>query len=296
MTLVVLTWKNDGGYDMAMVKCGDDVVMCGDDVAFVRRMPLCAASTRYSLVKGERIVRSVLTAWLRAFQMSELYVRKEFTDSPEQYEFRNNIIKILEYLWEIPSHCNAWRQIAQEDTSFYLVFLNFVINEIMFFLDKSLKRILGLAEMEAEMSNNAEWERILFQERALNIHNEEDMIGDSMSYVLANVGMLAFTSEQIKVPFLLPQIVDIVATMLNYILLHLVGLQGKSSRRLKHHKRHAYQPKILLNKNVSIYVHLARGDRENIFPAAISKDSRSYNEQLFTDAATVVLHEDNCVI
>ncbi|KAF7833781.1 Mitochondrial chaperone BCS1 [Senna tora] len=32
-----------------------------------RRMPLNAASTRYSLVKGERIVRSVLNAWLRAF-------------------------------------------------------------------------------------------------------------------------------------------------------------------------------------------------------------------------------------
>ncbi|KAF7803805.1 Mitochondrial chaperone BCS1 [Senna tora] len=31
-----------------------------------RRMPLLAASTRYSLVKGERIVRSVLTARLRA--------------------------------------------------------------------------------------------------------------------------------------------------------------------------------------------------------------------------------------
>ena len=31
-----------------------------------KRMPLRAASTRYSLVKGERIVRSVLTARLRA--------------------------------------------------------------------------------------------------------------------------------------------------------------------------------------------------------------------------------------
>ena len=34
-----------------------------------RRMPLWAASTRYSLVKGERIVRSVLTARLRVFQL-----------------------------------------------------------------------------------------------------------------------------------------------------------------------------------------------------------------------------------
>ena len=30
-----------------------------------KRMPLSAASTRYSLVKGERIVRSVFTARLR---------------------------------------------------------------------------------------------------------------------------------------------------------------------------------------------------------------------------------------
>ena len=34
-----------------------------------KRMPLIAARTRYSLVKGERIVRFVLTARLRAFYL-----------------------------------------------------------------------------------------------------------------------------------------------------------------------------------------------------------------------------------
>ncbi|OVA06962.1 U box domain [Macleaya cordata] len=232
----------------------------------------------------------------------KLYVGNELTGSPAQvileFRFRNNIIGILEHLWEIPSHCNAWRQIAKEDTGFYLVFSNIVISEIMFLLDKSFHIILGLEEMEAEMLNTAEWELGPFQkrhERALNIYYEEDMIRDNMSHMMANVGMLAFTSEQITVPFLLPQMVDIVATMLNYILLHLVGLHGKSFR-LKHPKKYGYQPEILLNKIVSIYVHLARGDGENIFPAAISKDSRSYCEQLFTDAAAVVLHEDRSVI
>lgn len=47
-----------------------------------------------------------------------------------------------------------------------------------------------------------------------------------------------------------------------------------------------YRSKYLTNfffisvKIVYIYVHLARGDTENIFPAAISKDGRSYNEQV----------------
>ncbi|MQL85684.1 hypothetical protein Taro_018199 [Colocasia esculenta] len=65
---------------------------------------------------------------------------------------------------------------------------------------------------------------------------------------LANedVGMLAFTSEQIPAPFLLPEMI------------------------------------------VEIYVHIARGDKEGNFPAAISKDGRSYNEQLFSAAADVL--------
>lgn len=33
-------------------------------------------------------------------------------------------------------------------------------------------------------------------------------------------------------------------------------------------------------KIVNIYVNLARGDKENIFPAAIIRDGRSYNEQV----------------
>ena len=41
-----------------------------------RRMLLLAASTRYSLVKGERIVRSVLTAQLRGYKWMQgwLYI------------------------------------------------------------------------------------------------------------------------------------------------------------------------------------------------------------------------------
>lgn len=35
-------------------------------------------------------------------------------------------------------------------------------------------------------------------------------------------------------------------------------------------------------KIVKIYVHLARGDKENVFPAAIIRDGRSYSDQVLT--------------
>lgn len=33
-------------------------------------------------------------------------------------------------------------------------------------------------------------------------------------------------------------------------------------------------------KIVNIYVNLAKGDKDKIFPAAITRDGRSYNEQV----------------
>lgn len=57
-------------------------------------------------------------------------------------------------------------QIAkEEEKGVYLNFLNFLINDSIYLLDESLNKILELKELEAEMSNTAEWERRPAQER-----------------------------------------------------------------------------------------------------------------------------------
>lgn len=43
-------------------------------------------------------------------------------------------------------------------------------------------------------------------------------------------------------------------------------------------------PFSLFLKIVTIYVNLAKGDKFNIFPAAITRDGRSYNEQVYSSA------------
>ncbi|KAF6171741.1 hypothetical protein GIB67_007262 [Kingdonia uniflora] len=235
----------------------------------------------------------------------KLYVDIEFTGSHTQFydkfNIRHNIADLLEYLWQVPSHRNAWKQIArEEEKGVYLNFLNFLINDSIFLLDESLNKILELKEMEAEMSNTAEWEQRPAQERqdrTRHFHSQENIIRIDMKLANEDVGMLAFTSEEIFVPFLLPEMVERVANMLNYFLLQLVGPQRKSLS-LKDPEKYEFRPKQLLKQIVEIYVHLARGDTVNIFPAAISRDGRSYNEQLFTAAADVLrrIGEDTRVI
>ncbi|KAJ8775019.1 hypothetical protein K2173_020023 [Erythroxylum novogranatense] len=225
----------------------------------------------------------------------KLYVDIEFTGSHTQFydkfNIRHNIAELLEYLWQVPSHRNAWRQIAkEEEKGVYLNFLNFLINDSIFLLDESLNKILELKALEAEMANTAEWEHRPLQERQERtrlFHSQENIIRIDMKLANEDVSMLAFTSEQITAPFLLPEMIERVASMLNYFLLQLVGPQRKSLS-LKDPEKYEFRPKDLLKQIVRIYIHLARGDAESILPAAISKDGRSYNEQLFGAAAGIL--------
>nr|KAJ0194149.1 hypothetical protein LSAT_V11C800405000 [Lactuca sativa] len=96
----------------------------------------------------------------------KLYVDVEFTGSHTQFydkfNIRHNIAKLLEYLWQVPVHQNAWKQIAKEEEKG--VYLNFLINDSIFLLDESLNKILELKELEAEMANTTEWEQRSAQE------------------------------------------------------------------------------------------------------------------------------------
>ncbi|XP_023527242.1 probable ubiquitin conjugation factor E4 [Cucurbita pepo subsp. pepo] len=258
------------------------------------------ASVTATLFEGHQLSLEYLVR-----NLLKLYVDIEFTGSHTQFydkfNIRHNIAELLEYLWQVPSHRSAWRMIAkEEEKGVYLNFLNFLINDSIYLLDESLNKILELKELEAEMSNTAEWEQRPAQERQERtrlFHSQENIIRIDMKLANEDVSMLAFTSEQITAPFLLPEMVERVASMLNYFLLQLVGPQRRSLS-LKDPEKYEFRPKELLKQIVHMYVHLARGDTDNIFPAAISKDGRSYNEQLFNAAAVVLrrIGEDGRII
>ncbi|XP_026428713.1 probable ubiquitin conjugation factor E4 [Papaver somniferum] len=215
----------------------------------VELLGLCISNRRCSssvitIFEGNQLCVEYLVRNLLA-----LYVSKEFTGSPNQVQFRRSIMQILAYLWEIPSHRNAWRQIAEEDTGFYVVFLNSVISKNIQLLDNNINRILQATDEEVSST------------RALYIQLEKDM--------------------------------NTVVMMLNYFLLHLVSLYVKSFGPRQPNEG-GYHLKILLKEIVRIYVHLARGDKENIFPAAISKDSQSNCKQLFIDVAEIL--QEDCFV
>lgn len=79
-------------------------------------------------------------------------------------------------------------QIAkEEEKGVYLNFLNFLVNDSIYLLDESLNKILEIKQIEAEMSNTAEWEQRSTQERQERtrlFHSQENVSWIITSYIL----------------------------------------------------------------------------------------------------------------
>lgn len=111
------------------------------------------------------------------------------------------------------------------DPPLFLRFVNLLINDAIYLLDESLNNLQQIRVLQ-EAQNNGEWERLPANERQQNLSN------------LQHLGMLAkfdnilgrdtikllkmLTSETTGI-FCHASMVDRVASMLNYFLLHLVG-------------------------------------------------------------------------
>uniref|UniRef100_A0A7I4B4Z0 RING-type E3 ubiquitin transferase n=1 Tax=Physcomitrium patens TaxID=3218 RepID=A0A7I4B4Z0_PHYPA len=143
----------------------------------------------------------------------------------------------------------AHNQVAvREEKGAYLKFLNLLINDSIFLLDESLKKIPELKEMEAQLADTTAWSRRPAQERQereRHYHQQEHIVRIDMMLANEDVKMIQYTSAEITAPFLLPEMAERIAAMLNYFLVQLVGPQRKALS-VKDPEKYEFRPKELL--------------------------------------------------
>ncbi|XP_061368326.1 probable ubiquitin conjugation factor E4 [Gastrolobium bilobum] len=237
-------------------------------------MPSKSLSTTATLFEGHQLSLEYLVR-----NLLKLYVDNEFTSSEVEFkDFHRHIAELLEYLWQVPSHRDAWRQIVEEEEKdVFLNFLNFLINNSIRLFDESLHQIIDL-KTRLILRTSASFNEFIKIKKSIRV-----VIG----WASEHLRLLAFASEHFTAPFLLPEMVESVASRLNHFLLQLVSPQSQYIT-LEDHESYESRPKNLLKQIGRIYVHLARGDTKSVFPAAITKDSQSYNDKVFFAAANVL--------
>eukprot|EP00475_Leptophrys_vorax_P033553 TRINITY_DN5293_c0_g2_i1.p1 TRINITY_DN5293_c0_g2~~TRINITY_DN5293_c0_g2_i1.p1 ORF type:complete len:368 (+),score=38.64 TRINITY_DN5293_c0_g2_i1:49-1104(+) len=225
----------------------------------------------------------------------KLYVDVEFTGGHnafyEKFNTRFEIADLLEYLWDVPSHRAAWIHMSVvECRGFYLRYVSLLINDSIYLLDEALEKIPKLRDEERAMRNKDEWLKLPAEERQTReqtFQREQSIVRSDMQLANANVRMLEYSTTEIVAPFLLPEMVERVASMLNYFLQHLVGPKRKALR-LENPEHYHFHPRKLLGQIVTIYAHIARKDSTKRFAEAVSADGRSYREEAFPEAASVM--------
>lgn len=226
----------------------------------------------------------------------QLYVAIEFTDRANQFylkfHMRQYIGDILHYLWGVPQHRVAWKSFALRDNGRgeYLRFCNMLINDAIYLLDESLKKLKDLRELESELGDSARVAALAPQERQEReqaLHQTGEHLKSLLYLSSGTIRTLCTSTEEIQQPFLLPEMVGRTANMLGYFLLLLAGPQRRSFR-VQDPEKYNFRPKDLLSQICSIYVHLYSGDQEGAFSRAVASDERSYRPEMFAEAARVL--------
>lgn len=175
-----------------------------------------------------------------------VFVGIEMTGQSVQFEmkfnYRRPMYAIMEYLWEIEEQRQRFRDLAQhalahmEDVNppLFLRFTNLLINDAIFLLDESLSNLQQIRTLQ-QAQDNGEWENLPANEREQNLANLRHAGNFArIDNILGRdtINILKLLTSEVPEIFCHPTMVDRVAAMLNYFLLHLVG-PNKSTLKVR---------------------------------------------------------------
>eukprot|EP00164_Ancoracysta_twista_P001271 GFYU01001669.1.p1 GENE.GFYU01001669.1~~GFYU01001669.1.p1 ORF type:complete len:1071 (-),score=326.59 GFYU01001669.1:216-3428(-) len=220
------------------------------------------------------------------------YIEIEHTGDSNQFYIKFNqryrICLLMKYLWTMPVHQKAVIEYGK-DTSTFLQLVNMILNDSIYLLDEALEKLIEIRTDQVTMES-AEWDRMNPQQRreveGRMRANERDAISDN-TLAMETLDMMFYLSDKILTPFLLPEMVDRVAAMLDINLAALVGPKC-TDLKVKNPEKYHFDPRKLLQKIVGITLHFAHSEE---FQQAVARDGRSYSKQVYDKAGRILQRE-----
>ncbi|XP_052837620.1 ubiquitin conjugation factor E4 A [Drosophila gunungcola] len=236
-----------------------------------------------------KVVRSLLNVFV-SIEMTGQSVQFE-----QKFNYRRPMYAIMEFLWTKPEHVQCFRELAIEaeqnmeaiEPPIFLRFINLLINDAIFLLDESLSNLEQIKQLQ-QAQDNGEWSGLSHNERQQQVSNLQHLgMLARFDNILGRdtINILKLLTTEIKSIFCHNSMVDRIAAMLNYFLLHLVGPR-KERFKVKDKKEFEFDPAQTVLEISHIYINLSTDDS---FCLAVSQDGRSYSEQLFGYADNILI-------
>ncbi|KAH8263716.1 hypothetical protein KR044_012934 [Drosophila immigrans] len=236
-----------------------------------------------------QVVRSLLNVFV-SIEMTGQSVQFE-----QKFNYRRPMYAIMEFLWTKQEHIACFRLLASEAESnmeaieppIFLRFINLLINDAIFLLDESLSNLEQIKQLQ-RAQDNGEWNNLSHSERqqqTTNLHHLGMLARFDNILGRDTINILKLLTTEIQSIFCHNSMVDRIAAMLNYFLLHLVGPQ-RERFKVKDKKEFEFDPAQTVLEIAHIYINLST---DNSFCLAVSQDGRSYSDQLFGYAENILI-------
>ncbi|KIY45637.1 hypothetical protein FISHEDRAFT_48948 [Fistulina hepatica ATCC 64428] len=222
--------------------------------------------------------------------MMHYYIEVEQTGASSQFYDKfseRNIAYILKYVWNNPTHREALN-VEAKNVDKFIRFVNLMINDVTYLMDESLNDMTQIHNIQVEMDDKAAWEAKPQQyrkEREDTLRTLERKASGYSSLSRSTVELLKMFTAETKPPFMMPEIIDRLAAMLDYNLNVLVGPRYQELKVRDPEKLH-FRPRELLSDLIQIFLNLC--DQPD-FVLAVAGDGRSYSRDLFVKATQIAV-------
>ncbi|CAK0786013.1 hypothetical protein CVIRNUC_009226 [Coccomyxa viridis] len=256
-----------------------------------RRTPQVAASVLL-LIDSHPLVLNFMVR-----NIFQLYADIEHTSRNnafyEKYNLRYSMGELLQHLWDIPAHRQAWERVAHGEGGFgqlYHSFCHFLETDAIYLLNDAVQTLPLVKEMESKVEDTGTFSALPQEEQQeleQTLSQNRDKLRSDLTLAGRNLSIMRSSTEAVTAPWLIREMAPRIASTLNYFLLHLTGPERRKLK-IKDAERYGWQPKEMLAEIASIYVHLGRADQQAIFARAIANDERSFRQEMFAEASKVL--------
>ena len=226
------------------------------------------------------LVPALMTFWIEAESTGS------HTQFYDKFNIRYHLGHVFKAIWDNVDHKKQLHTQARENQAEFAVFINRLMNDVTFLLDDALEKLTELHVKQAEMDDHSAWHQRPAQER----QEFESIVRTIQAQIRSDLGLgheflrlfIMFTKET-SGSFMMPEIVDRLAAMLDYNLDVLVGPRCQDLK-VKDPKAVGFDPRSLLSEILSVILNLAPHEE---FAAAMARDGRSYSREIFSKAASI---------
>lgn len=261
------------------------------EVLFIGTLPLMDGSPGFisNIYSSNELVKNNIL-----YSLLDFYVMVEKTGASSQFYDKFNsryyISVILEELWKDETYRQQLNNYSINNVEFFIRFIARMLNDTTYLLDETFNELNLIHKHQQEIrkrQNGGEADTETFgtdEELNGNLESAEKKAKSYMGLTNKTMELFKLFTKLVPKGFVLPEIVDRLASMLNYNLAMMVGPKC-SNLKVRDPQKYDFDPRRTLNDLCEVFNNLAY---QNEFLMAVARDGRSFDINWFNKAAHIL--------